>query len=120
MRKLNLTTWERLQLIKSIPQTVPTAELNKHVSLVELLSLSEEENALVGLTMLSNGSAVWKDTEREFEILLEDAEYDLINKLVIARQDWIVTRLSLVLIEKVAHADRFDIREGTHAKQPVK
>ena len=104
MRKLSLTTWERLQLVKCFPQTAPTADLYKYVTLSEKLDLSDSDRTHVGFNIMPDGTASWEDVTWEFEILFEESEYELIAKLVEARYDWPMSRFSLILVEKVRKA----------------
>jgi len=101
MKKLSLTTWERLQLIQCLPKTSPhIPTIARLLALFGKLELTKEEQQKVNLIVTTNGQATWSNPELTFDIEFEDAQYAELKKLVGARTDWPVVKETMQLAEK--------------------
>lgn len=104
MKSLELTTWERTQLVECVPEQGFTRDLRKHLRLLDTLELTPEERDKVGWTetpVIREGLPVInprtglpivgvtvKQPERAFELAFEDADFDLLLGLVSLRETW--------------------------------
>jgi hypothetical protein len=88
--KLNLTTWQRLMIIQALnAQSGHISILRTALKLLEILELSMEEQAEVGLVQQPDGGLFWRDTERRFEIAIDDRELAaFLKRAVAAYQGW--------------------------------
>lgn len=88
MKVVELTTWERVTLLGCIPPTCPLVELPKYLRIVEILTLTEGEEKIVGFLRLPDGRSAWTKTKYLFSIDFENADYRFLMQLVRARKQW--------------------------------
>lgn len=121
MKTLELTTWERFELLRCIPRDAPLVEIPVLLRLVDMLELSDEEKESVGFYMESvmtpQGLGVrprWDDAEaeREFTLEFETGDFDRLKALVSARGEWPTVEGSLVLKKKVEEAEDLPLSAG--------
>jgi len=73
MITLQLTTFERLTLGNWVAQqTGDVRQIRQWIRVLDVLELSEAEKRAVTFVQHPDGRAVWADTERMWEIALED------------------------------------------------
>jgi len=110
MKKINLTTWERVQLLQCIPPTGKTIEeVGKHLRVAGVLGLTEAEKELVGWMEVQTTQGVstsWGNNakvkpDHEFELEMEDADYKHLIGLVGKRKEWPTSQLTLDLHKKL-------------------
>lgn len=116
MKELKLTTWDRYYLLQAIPQRGPTSEIRKHLRLMDVLSLTEEEKALVGWhetqIMTPQGPALnasWGDkqhgaqvgADHEFVIEMEDADVTHLKQLASKHKGWPTHKNTVLLEDKL-------------------
>lgn len=110
MKTLNLTTWERVQLLQCVPPTGRTIEeVEKHLRVAGILSLTEEEKELVGWLEVQTtqgvstswGNKAKVEPDYEFEVQFEDADYKHLIELVGKRKEWPTSQLTLTLHDKL-------------------
>jgi len=92
--KLELTTWQRVIVISILNALRgPVAIVRKAGKLLDILDLSQEEKADIGLVELAPGSFQWKDAGRTWEMEIADRELAaFLKQQVQAFQDWPVAR----------------------------
>lgn len=104
MKNLELTTWERMQLVECVPERGFTRDLRKYLRLLDILELTPEERGKVGWTetpVIRQGLPVINphtgmpvvgvtvgQPQKTFELAFEDADLDLLVKLVGLRETW--------------------------------
>jgi len=109
MKSMSLTTWERIQLLKCVPPSAPTIEMvRKHLRVAGVLGLTEKEKELIGwqernvpTPQGTQTQSIWQDTEREWEIDFEDADFEHLRQLVNQRQSWPTVPETLILDGKL-------------------
>ena len=102
MRKINLTTWERVQLLACVPVQDTVSNVRKHIRIMDVLELSEDDQKLVGFTNVGQGFQWARDKQDyEFELTFEDSDLEHLVKLVEGRDDWPSSRLTAVLLDKI-------------------
>ena len=102
MRKINLTTWERVQLLTCVPAQDTVSNVRKHLRIMDILELDEDEQKLVEFTNVGQGFQWARDKQdHEFELTFEDSDLEHLVKLVEGREDWPSTKLTVVLLDKV-------------------
>ena len=116
MKELKLITWDRFYLLQTIPKQGATRDVRKHLRLLDLLELTEEEKALVGWrevqTMTPKGpatSATWGnkeqgaqvDADHIFVIEIEDADATHLKQLADKYAGWPTHRNTLLLEDKL-------------------
>lgn len=110
MKTLNLTTWERVQLLQCIPPTGRTIEeVGKHLRVADILTLTDEEKKLVGWVEVQTTQGMtttWGNDAKvkpnhEFEVQFEDADYTHLINLIGKRKEWPTSQLTLDLHNKV-------------------
>lgn len=108
MRVLNLTTWERVQLLSSIPRDAPLREIPKHLRVMDILTLSEKEKEAIKFrqTIMATPEGprpgnTWDDQKRKWELEFEDADYAHLVKTAKARSKWPTDDLTTALMEKL-------------------
>lgn len=113
MYRLQLTTWERVTLLGCIPQMCPLVELPQHLRVVEILTLTGEEETLVGYTQLPNGSTRWTKTKLLFDVEFSKVDFRFLMKMVDNRKQWPRLDETLVLIERLedAKAQPVEVKE---------
>jgi len=111
MKNLKLTTWDRIQLVRCIPNQGSITDIAKYLRLVDVLELSESEGNEVGLrefTMPGPQGMMkgfeWNDQEREFDLTFEDADFGLLQRLVAQYNEWPRNPFTLELKEKLEEA----------------
>ena len=100
MIKIKLTAWERTQLLQFIgspDQRGDLKALKRAIKVFDVLELTEDEKKEIGWTNeaafltcprcqerieTSNDNGRWEDTEREFELSFEDADFVLLKNAV--------------------------------------
>jgi len=87
--KLNLTTWQRLQLLMLMNQVQGDLRtINKALKLIDLLEMSDEESKEIGLQSTSTGFT-WRDTSKEWNIEIKDRNLvTFLKQKVELKQDW--------------------------------
>ena len=113
MKELKLTTWDRFYLLQTIPKKGLTRDVRKHLRLLDLLELTEEEKVLVGWrevqTMTPQGpatSATWGNkgqgaqvgADHIFIIEIEDADATHLKQLADVHAGW-PTHINTPLLE---------------------
>lgn len=116
MKKLELTTWERVQLFRCVPPTAPTiGDVSKHLRVAGVLELTGEEKELVGWKETNITSPAGPGTtttwdkdkaDHAFGISLEDADFEHLRGLMDQYRDWPVSPLTVVLHDKMKKAGR--------------
>jgi len=102
MRKINLTTWERVQLLACVPVQDTVSNVRKHIRVMDTLELNEAEQKLVDFTNTGQGFQWSRDKQDyEFELTFEDSDLEHLVKLVEGREDWPSTKLTVVLLDKI-------------------
>jgi len=102
MRKINLTTWERVQLLTCVPAQDTVSNVRKHLRVMDILELSEDEQKLVEFTNVGQGFQWAREkADHEFELVFEDSDLEHLVKLVEGRTDWPSTRLTIELLDKI-------------------
>lgn len=102
MKTLELTTWERVQLLTCIPAQDTVSNVRKHLRVMDILELNEDEQKLVGFTNVGQGFEWARDkADYEFELTFEDSDLEHLVKLVEGRDNWPSTRLTVVLLDKI-------------------
>ena len=108
MKDLKLTTWDRIQLVRCIPNEGTIIDIAKYLRLVDVLELNESESDEVGLQELSMPGPMgqikrfeWDDLEREFDLTFEDADFTLLQRLTKQYQNWPRSHLTLELKAKL-------------------
>jgi len=100
MKQLNLTTWERLQLIRCLPKTSHIPTVAKMLALFDKLELTKEEQQAINFIVTTNGQATWSNPELGFDIEFEDSQFSELKKAVETRVDWPVVKETMQLAEK--------------------
>jgi hypothetical protein len=72
---------------------------------MDLLELSSEEKDQVGWTDEVLGQASWDDSEREFELEFEDADYAHLKNIVLSNKGWLPSRPLGVLLKKIEETE---------------
>jgi hypothetical protein len=73
--KLELTTWQRMMCVQALNgQTGHISLIRKALKLLEILELSTEERAAVGMQEPAPGQFAWRDTGRRWEVEVADRE----------------------------------------------
>jgi len=116
MKELKLTTWDRFYLLQSIPKQGDTRDVRKHLRLLDLLELTEEEKGLVGWhemqVMTPRGpvtSATWGnkeqgaqvDTDYVFIVEMEDADAAHLKQIVDKYAGWPTHKNTVLLEDKL-------------------
>lgn len=97
MATVKLTTWERLTLLGVVNgQQGDLRRLRRLLSLVGALELSEAERKLVGCQE-ANGQIKWRDAEHEFELEFAQADFEVLQQVVMGYNGWQVGQGALVL-----------------------
>lgn len=108
MKRLQLTTWERVTLLGCIPRTCLLVEMPQYLRVVEILTLTEEEENLVEYTTRrtpdGRESATWEKTELLFDVEFSKVDFRFLMGLVDARKQWPRLAQTLVLIERLEDA----------------
>ena len=103
MIALELTTFERLTLGNWVAQQKgDLRQIRQWIQVLDVLELSEAEKNAVGYVQHPNGQAVWKETERTFEIALEYALFALLQPAL--KAPWPANRLILAMLDKIEAA----------------
>jgi len=102
MKTLKFTTWERVQLLTCIPAQDTVSNVRKHLRIMDVLELNEDEQKLVDFTNVGQGFQWAREkADYEFELAFEDSDLEHLVKLVEGRTDWPSTRLTVVLLDKI-------------------
>jgi len=102
MKTLKLTTWERVQLLTCVPAQDTISNVRKHLRIMDILELSEDEQKLVGFTNVGQGFQWARDKQdHEFELTFEDSDLEHLIKLVEGRTDWPSMKLTIQLLDKI-------------------
>lgn len=111
MQVLELSTWERIRLVNMIgslqdPRKQNIRFVRSCLRLLDILELTDGEERQVGF--VENEAAGdfarrvrWQDTEREFELNFEDADAELLHRLVTEYTGWEISRQIDVLVGKI-------------------
>jgi len=87
--KLNLTTWQRLQLLmlmNSVQGDLRT--INKALKLIDLLEMSEDEQEEVGLRSTTKGFT-WNDPNKRWDVEVKDGNLvAFLKQRVEGKADW--------------------------------
>jgi len=109
MKKVRLTTWERLNLVNCLPKESRWDSVDQLLKISEKLDLSDEEKELVGFEVDITGNARWDDTDFRFEINFEDAHYAALVEFASGYNRWPTSVLTSMLrkhfIEEVESYD---------------
>jgi len=115
MKDLKLTTWDRIQLVRCIPNEGTIMDIAKYLRLVDVLELNESESDEVGLQEFSTQGPMgvmkrfeWDDQDREFDLAFEDADFTLLQRLAKQYQNWPRSHLTLGLKAKLEGAVQDD------------
>jgi len=108
MKDLKLTTWDRIQLVRCIPNEGTIIDIAKYLRLVDVLELSESESNEVGLQEFSTQGPMgimkrfeWDDQEHEFDLTFEDADFTLLQRLTKQYKNWPRSQLTVDLQAKL-------------------
>ena len=121
MKTLELTTWERTQLVACVPERGTTSDMRKYMRILNVLELTQEERDEVGWAAalaVQNGKPVvnprsgtplinvtWKKPELTFKLSLEDADFGNLMALVDTRETWAIKgqegKLAEALLDKL-------------------
>jgi len=104
MKNIQLTVWDRLQLLGCIPRQDDVINIRKHLRLMGVLELSDKEKIKVGLVTSTDGSARWKDPDYYFKMEIEDADFEHMAMLVKKRDNWPTTKQTIELLDKIDSA----------------
>ena len=100
--ELNLTTWERIQLLQTLPSQGPLPQLLQSLRVGQALDLSEQERKEVGMTVdQASGAIRWQDRERQFPITLDTADFEYLCAQVKARREWAYSPLTVKLLSQL-------------------
>jgi hypothetical protein len=124
MRKLELTTWERVNLAGIISQQRGNlAQVRRFLRLLDELELTEEEKEFVGWNLrvvVDEGDnrvelPQWARDKANhlFEVVLEDADFDLLRKTALGFDKWTINQPTLVMLEKLENPQEY--QEGGEA-----
>jgi len=80
--------WERLVLLQTLPEDAPRSKLNQYLRLDDALSFTPEERTEVGMASVSGGGVTWKDQKRQFDIEIDQADFEVLFDQCQARQTW--------------------------------
>ena len=114
-KTVTLTTWERLQLIQTLPGKTPPAKLGQVIRLADVLELDEAEQAQVGMKInQESGAITWNDRGHVFEVTIEEADFEALIGFVKARTEWpsmprTLAKLSADLLGKLADLSGKDL-----------
>ena len=104
MKKLELTTFERMALAQWVNQQKGDLRtIRSLIRLLDKLELSDDEERAVGFVQVDD-RLMWTDQDRTFPLQLEDAEFDLLAPALEA--EWQADRLILAMLEKIAAVSR--------------
>lgn len=110
--QLSLTTWQRLMCVQALnAQTGHISLVRKALKLLEILELSEEEAAAVGLSQAADGNYSWQDVAHRFELEVKDRELSAhLRRAVDAYQGWPVGhgREALELAEQLGSQENIE------------
>ena len=110
MKTLNLTTWERVQLLQCVPPTGRSIEdVRKHLRVADILTLTDEEKKLIGWREIQTTQGVstsWGvdakvKPDHEFSLEFEDADLAHLKQLISQRKEWPTSQLTLDLHKKL-------------------
>ena len=124
MKTLELTTWERTQLMACVPERGTTSDMRKYMRILNVLELTQEERDEVGWTeslVIQDGKpAINPQTgiplinitvqkpELAFKLSLEDADFGNLMALVDTRETWAIRgpdgKRTEVLLDKLKEA----------------
>jgi len=121
MKTLDLTTWERTQLVNMVAsQTGNVAQIRQWFRIFDILELSDDEKKSVGwqewqdsancphcgnvLPGRSQQRLGWQDVDRTFELSFEDMDFVALMRAVTTFSHWPATRLCLDMLNKIEAA----------------
>jgi hypothetical protein len=105
MKHLKLTALERVLLTQCLPSQAHLDKIPMYVRVIETLRLKEDEQAQVG--MVESGDTVtMQDTEMEFDVALEDADFEALMEHARAWDRWPTVPQTVTLAEKLNNAAR--------------
>lgn len=111
MIKLQLNTWERMQLLRCIPRDAPLTEIPQLLRLIDILTLTDAEKEAVEFLVEEFSTPqgpttreTWKSNEREFELGFETADFEKLMQLIEQRKSWLIIEATLSLHEKLKKA----------------
>lgn len=119
LKTLQLTTWERTQLINLVAtQEGNVVQLRQWFQILDVLELSEDEKELVGWQRWQDdgicphckGSLpgrgqqrfMWRDSAHLFDLEFEDADFIILSQAAMTFPRWPANRLCLELLDKVS------------------
>lgn len=105
MKTLSLNAWERVMLIRCLPDQAPLSQIPMYVRIIETLRLKEEEQEQVGFQLNpEDGSIVIGDTTIESKVEFEDADFSAVVASANAWEHWPTSPLSRDLSAKLKEA----------------
>lgn len=108
MKRLQLTTWERVTLLGCIPRACPLVDLPQYLRVIKILMLTEEEEDLVGYIKVrtpdGRESTTWTKTKLLFDVEFNKKDFRCLMELVDARKLWPTLDETTVLIERLEDA----------------
>lgn len=100
--KIELTTWERVQLMLLIGNTRGNVtQVRLGLRALDVLELSDEEKKQIGWFEPADGIIQWQDRERTWELQFDDELWKFVVSQAKARRDWPINRLTLALLDKL-------------------
>jgi hypothetical protein len=104
--KFQLTTWDRISLVRVIEQQSGDMKFVRQAGRVlDALELTAEEQHAVGMSGDGQGTVTWKDTAHVWEIELQDRDTQFVRDLA-QRHAWpgVAVRLVSALAERLGIA----------------
>lgn len=97
--KLNLTTWQRIEIIVRIRALRGDANLlRKAMKLLDILELTDEEQSEISLRTTKEGNLMWKNPDTRWEIEIADGNLvAFIQEVIGAEKGWPVQNAQEIL-----------------------
>lgn len=109
MKTLSLTVWERLQLAGVLgEQRGNLAQIRRYLRVLDAVELSEAERLEIGLQIVQQDGQPpqfrWREDAGEFNIELEDADFDILAEATHSYDQWPANRLIVTMLDKIEAA----------------
>lgn len=105
MKKIDLTTWERVQLTLAVGSHIPgqgtVAAVRLGCKALDVLEFTEKEKSEIGWVMFPDGRVTWRPNETVWTLEFADDVWGFVKRRVNGYQNWPMGRLTNVLLDKV-------------------